>query len=367
MLYFLEDFLESAIPGVILLLVIYGVFRFVKFSYRKIKLEITGTENGKLTVEQKKKILNVIKIFGGTQVIGLLFYATPVINENIKILISVLIMLIGFILAFFMKENSNESVSRTLVFLGQEFFGITMILLMVNKGLGYSVCNIFVIWSAFNFFIYKQAKNIENKVFFIGTVLIAVFSLISDFAYELEILPLIVGLAITSLGIHLFGNKDSLLLKFLHNLVLTVMTIIVLLAIGNAQDNQLLIFITVFIYMAVIMIEKVINDNFNLRSLLVYVPYVVLLMMSEFKTELLFLVTVFFMMMAIWLLSDKSSYRKWLSVITIFITVGMTINYISIDETIGGIIYISSILFAFSYLFVPTEERITDEGSEENE
>ena len=97
-------------------------------------------------------------------------------------------------------------------------------------------------------------------MFFIGTLLIAVFSLISDFAYELEIFPLIVGLAIISLGMHLFGNKNSLLLKFLHNLVLTIMSITVLTAVGNETDNQLLIFITVFIYMAVIVIEKVIKE-----------------------------------------------------------------------------------------------------------
>lgn len=359
------DFLELAIPGTILIGIIYGIIRLAKFCYRSIKERILGTPDGKLTYEQKKNLLNVIKLLGGAQLIGLVFYITPTINENLKILVSILIVLGGFIGAFFVNEK--RSLTRTLVFLGQEFFGITMILLMVNKGIGYSVTNIFAIWSVFNLYICMNFKNIENKLFFVTTVLIFIISLLNNYANNIEMYMAIIGLIIVLLMIEIFGVKENKLIQLLHNFILTIFGITVLVAVGDEVDKQAVIFGAVVIYSIALVILQIIRGNLNLKAFLVYIPYVVVLFLSDFILELFLVLTVFNMLFSLWLISGESLYRKYLCLGLAFLPSAFITEYIVIDEFFGFFIYILSLISIFPYLFTPIKPDTLDEGGDLDE
>lgn len=359
------DFLELAIPGAILIGIIYGIIHFVKICYRKIKEKVTGSPNGKFTYEQKKKLLNVIKLLGGAQLIGLVFYITPTINENLKILVSILIVLGGFIGAFFVGEK--KTFARTLVFLGQEFFGITMILLMVNKGIGYSVTNIFAIWSVFNLYICMNFKNIENKLFLATTVLIFIISLLNNYANNIEMHVAIIGLVIILLMMEIFGVKENKLIQLLHNFILTIFGITVLVAVGDEADKQAVIFGAVVIYSGALVILQMIRRKLNLKAFLVYIPYVVVLFLSDFRIELFLVLTVFNMLFSLWLISDESLYRKFLCIGLALLPSAFVTEYIVVDEFIGFVIYILSGIFVFPYLFTPAKPDILDEGGDLDE
>ena len=85
LVYLLGDFLGAAIPGAILLAILYGIFVLIRRGYRSALSNLTKDNaevNGKkrLTYEQKKSFLDIVKLLVGAQLVGLLFYITPVIN-----------------------------------------------------------------------------------------------------------------------------------------------------------------------------------------------------------------------------------------------------------------------------------------------
>ena len=313
----LGEFLEVAIPGAILIGILYGIFILGRRGWRYLVSESIGeTENTpdsstkKLTYEQKQNLLNMIKILVGAQMIGLLFYVTPAINENIKIIASLAITLGAFVGTFFIKEKKGyNGVCRTLIFIGQEFFGITMFLMMVNKGMGYSVNSIFSIWAAFNYYINRQFGKIENKIFFWITFIILTCSMIGTYANNMDSYILIIGICVLLLGIHFFGDKSKLSTRLVENTTLTALMLSVWSAVGNGVDNQEIIFGTIIVYMIAIIATLVATKRFNPKSLLGYLPYVVILFLIEWELDLLWFLSIFNVLFVIWLLGDKCIYK----------------------------------------------------------
>ena len=114
LVYLLGNFLGAAIPGAILLAILYGIFVLIRRGYRSALSNLTKDNaevNGKkrLTYEQKKSFLDIVKLLVGAQLVGLLFYITPVINENIKIIASLLITIGSFAGTFFIKEKPTKA------------------------------------------------------------------------------------------------------------------------------------------------------------------------------------------------------------------------------------------------------------------
>lgn len=371
----LGEFLRVAIPGALLIGILYGIFILGKRGWRYLVSESIGeTENTpdsstkKLTYEQKQNLLNIIKILVGAQMIGLLFYVTPAINENIKIIASLAITLGAFVGTFFIKEKKGyNGVCRTLIFIGQEFFGITMFLMMVNKGMGYSLNSILAIWAAFNYYISKQFGKIENKIFFWTTFIILVFSMIGTYANDMDAYILIIGISVLSLGIHFFGDKSKFSTKLVESTTLTALIISVWSALDNRVENQGIIFGTVIVYMLTIIATLVGAKRFNPKALFVYVPYVITLFFIEWELELLWILSIFNVLFVIWLLGDKSIYKKLLCAGVLLCTVPMIVQGSNIDEFIALIIYGSSIIFTYTYLFAPARPEKIEEGGEENE
>ena len=371
----LGEFLEVAIPGSILIGILYGIFILGRRGYRQIVAELSEdseeTNDGvrrKLTYEQKKSLLDMIKILVGAQMIGLLFYVTPAINENIKIIASLAVTIGAFVATFLIKENKGyNGVSRTLIFIGQEFFGITMFLMMVNKGMGYSVNTIFAIWTAFNFYVSKQFGKIENKIFFWGTFIVLIFSMIGTYANDMDAYILIIGMCVLLLAINFFGDKTKFGTKLIENSTLTVFLIALCSAIFNNVDNQEIIFGTIIVYMLAVIVSLILAKRFNVKALFVYLPYVVLLFLIDWQIEFLWFLSIFNVLLVIWLLGDKSIYKKLLCAVILLCTLPLAIEGANIDELIAFIIYGSSIIFTFTYLFAPTRPTDLEEGGKENE
>ena len=81
---------EDFISVFIISLLSYGFIALVKTMVARCKAQIT-TESGISNLTIKKDILDAVKLLFGAQVVCLLFYVTPAINENIKILLSLAI------------------------------------------------------------------------------------------------------------------------------------------------------------------------------------------------------------------------------------------------------------------------------------
>jgi len=341
---------------------IYGAYNLIKLGYKKAMNNFTKDNNGKLTYEQKKNLIDVIKLFSGAQVIGLLFYATPAINENIKIIVSLLLTLVGIVSAFLINEKEEKtSIVRTLIFLSQEFFGITMILLMVNKGLGYSISNIFAIWSVYNFFIYKQVNKVENKIFFYGTVLVFLATFIDKFTgFDMYILVII--FAAILLLINFLLNKEKLEVKIVDNIVTTVFVALVFQAVGDMAEKQGIICGTVIISLITIVILKIMEGKLNVKAGLVYIPYLVILLLSDFEIEILCLFSVFSVLGITWLLSENSGYKKALCTLGLLSTIGFAGEFINIDELTGMVIYLGATIFSLSYLFSVKKSEFYEGG-----
>lgn len=380
LIYLIGEFLEVAIPGAILIAILYGIFKLIKYGYRQIVSEIieesdvkgndeiTNNIPKKLTYKQKKTLLDIIKVIVGAQMIGLLFYITPVINENIKIIASLVVTLGGFVGTFFIKEKIGyNGICRALIFIGQEFFGITMLLMMVNKGMGYSVNIVFGIWTAFNFYISKQFRKIENKIFFWITFIILIISMLLTYANDVDIHILIMGICGIILGIHFFCDKSKFSVKLLENISLTVLLIATCSAVFNSADNQGIIFGTIVICMLAIIFSLINTKSFNVKALFIYIPCVILLFLIEWEFDLFWFISIFNVLFICWLLSDKSIYKKCLCALFLLCLTPIVVQGADIDKMIAFIIFGSSVIFTFTYLFAPTHPINLDEGGEENE
>lgn len=365
--YAMGEFLELAIPGAILIGILYGCWKLIKMLLIRLKDEFPGND-GCFTYEGKKNLLNMIKILVGAQMIGFLFYVTPAINENVKIIVSLTITIGGFIGTFFIKEKKGyNGVCRTLIFIGQEFFGITMFLMMVNKGMSYSINSIFGIWSVFNFYISKQFRKIENKIFFWVTLIIFIFSMIGTYANTIETYILIIGICLSLLGIYCFGSKEKFSTRLIENATLTILIFTVMFAVLSSVDRLEIIFGTVIVYIVAIIATLIAIKNFNSKALFVYLPYVVMLFLVEWEIDMLWLLSIFNVLLVVWLLSDKSLYKKLLCVLVLLCTIPLVVVWSNIDELTTFIIYTSSIIFTYTYLFAPTKSPSLEEGGEENE
>jgi len=369
MRYMLEDILEVIIPLLSFGALIYVVILFGKACYKKLITAITGNSEGKFTYEQKKNILNIIKIFVGAQVISLLFYITPTINENIKIFLSLLIVFGSFIGMFLLNERTgNSSVCRTLIFLGQEFFGMTMILLMVNKGIGYSLNNILAIWTVFNFFIYKKFNKTENKIFFMGTLLTLICSLFINYANEVDTAFGVIVLLIVSIFIQIFADEENLFVKITHNFILTVVGFMILTMVGNDSIEQGIIFMTTLIYMASTAVLRLILNKVNIKAFLTYIPCLVMLLLIEIEISFIGFIAVFNFLVTIWLTSEKSLYKKLLCAFIMLLTTGFDLTaHMVIDRTFGSMIYLGSLIFVCTYVFEPVASKYLAEGEDSNE
>jgi len=347
---------------IVLVVAIYGAYNLIKLCYKKAMNHFTKDTNGKLTYEQKKNLIDVIKLFSGAQVIGLLLYATPAINENIKIIVSVLVTLAGIVGAFLINEKGEKtSIVRTLIFISQEFFGITMILLMVNKGLGYSISNIFAIWSVYNFFIYKQVNKVENKVLFYVTTLVFLGTLLNNFT-NIDMHILVIIFAVILLLINFLLNKEKLEVKIIDNIITTVFVALVFQAVSDMSDMQGVIYLTVLISLVAVINLKIMEGKLNLKAALVYIPYLVILLLSDFEIELLCLFSVFSALGIVWLLSENSGYKKALCTLGLFSTMGFAEKFIAIDEMTGIAIFVVTIVFSLSYLFSVKKSEFYEGG-----
>ena len=90
-------------------------------------------------------------------------------------------------------------------------------------------------------------------------------------------------------------------------------------------------------------------------------------MISEIKVEILHLLTIYNLLVAIGLLSEKSKYKKVLCLVILLVTLASSMDYIIIDGTIGLIICASSMLFSATCVFSPEVERKAIEGRDEDE
>ena len=358
MSFYFDDFIELAV----VLVALYGFFCLLKKFWQKF-----------VTIEPEKKrdAASVLKISLIGIIVGLLLYVTPFVNETVKVIISLLVTLGAFIGTFIMKEKKGYTFNlRIIIFIGQIFFGITMLLLMVNTNLGYSFLSVFAIWTIFNIYISKQFKKPENIILLGITAFGFAISVLNAYENTLSAVAWITILSIILLACEFFNIREKFIGKGIHNVLFTVLLIIF--ASQTKVDMALNIFIITLVFLiAIIALLILKKKEFNLKSFLIYVPFVVVVLLAGFEEDFQMIISLFNLMVAGWLLSEKSIYKKVLISIFMVISVCALLESTYLDEVIQLII-IASTALTFVYLFEKKVAPITnrheiEEGVKEDE
>jgi len=272
------------------------------------------------------------------------------------------------------EKKGINGAYRALVFIGQEFFGITMLLLMVNKGMGYSVNGIFLLWTIFNFYIFRKVGKIENKAFFWVTLSIFVISLLGTYVDDVNLMFAIIVTCIALLSIHFIGNPENKGICIADNICFTLLILLTLGAFNDSETSYLGSFITIIFTIGLIgvgVVRAYLNQedgkNINLRALLLYIPFIVILMVSTLEDDLFLLLGIFNLAVSMLLVSRNSIYKKVLAGL-ILATIGFAaMENVNVDELIFAIIYFSSVIFGYAYLWVPEKVEVLEEGDEEDD
>lgn len=350
-------------------LMVYGLITLIKNIVAKWKENYNENDVDKPKLELTKNVLDAIKLLFGAQMIGLLFYITPAINENIKIVLSLAVTLGAFVGTFLIKEkNGYNGACRSLIFIGQEFFGITMLLMMVNKGMGYSINVVFALWALFNFYIMKEFGKLENKVFFWITLGIFVCSLLGTYVDDISSIVAVVFLAVILLAIHIFNKKETLGISILSNILFVILFFVSIGAIVETYETPLVMFIITLAFVLGITVARIVDRELNAKAFLLYIPLGVTLLLVSNLEEVVVLISLFNILVAALVASPRSIFKKTMSLfVLLFLTIVVGENAAS-DEMVSCLIYISSVIVAYSYLITLGKKvEIAEEGGEDNE
>lgn len=301
-------------------------------------------------------------------IVGFLYYLTPILQETAKIVLSLIITLGAFITTFIVKEKKGYNFgARIAVFVGELFFGVTMFLLMVNTNLGYSPLFILIIWSIFNFYIYKQFDNSENKVLFGITTVIAVFIGFTQYVVNFKPDVLLIAMAVILLACQFFNVRRSFLGKLVHNIFVTLTLV---LAVGcSVNDKVLLSFIVTLVLLIgtiLLMLFTSKEEKLNSKSFLMYIPFIAVFLINGWFEELGLFISAFNVLVVIWLLSNKSFYKKLISGIALIDVSLKLMNEMQSDE-LYGIIVIASVVLTLILLLESKKKVVIEEGAVEDE
>ena len=318
--------------------------------------------------EKRRNFFDTSKIVLIGVIVGLLYYLTPIMQETVKIILSLIVTLGAFITTFVIKEkNGYNFISRIAVFIGELFFGVTMFLLMVNTNLGYSPLLILLIWSIFNFYIYKQFGNSENKVLF--GITLTIDAIIGFTQYVVNFKPdvLLISMAVILLVCQFFNIRKNFLGQLIHNVFVTFALILTIECAGNS-DEVLSFLVTIILLLGTIaiMVFASKEEMLNPRSFLTYIPFVAVLLVNGWFEELGMFISIFNILVMIWLLSNKSFYKKLLAGIGLIeCSIGM-LDYTQSDA-LYSIIVITSVVLTLVLLLEPKKKVVIEEGAVENE
>lgn len=355
-IYF-DDLIELAV----MIVALYGLFSLVKKVYQKIR----STD-----VEKRRNVFNAAKIFLIGIIAGLVLYLTPFVNETIKIIISLGITLGAFIGTFAIKEKHGYNFNtRITVFIGQIFFGITMLLLMVNTNLGYSVVSVFGIWTIFNLYISRQFSKTENVFMFITTLIMFGGLAIGNYNNDIDLLTgvsgIVIILSLYQLLKQLFEFKENFIMKAIHNVLMTTLPVMIISS-QNTDEALMLFVITIIFVIGMLFLLAINKEKINLKSFLVYIPILTVFLLSGFDETIGMLISIHNLMLVMWLLAEKSVYKKLLVVILMLVSVCAMLDAIYLDG-LFRLIIVASTALTFVYLFEPKKVVKLAEGEGNDE
>lgn len=348
-------------------LISYGLIALVKNMVARYKEQMT-TESARPNITIKKDILDAVKLLFGAQVLCLLFYITPAINENIKIVLSLAITLGAFVVTFFIKEKGGyNSLSRGLIFIGQEFFGITMLLMMVNKGMGYSVTVIFALWSLFNFYIMKEFGKLENKMFFAITLIGLIISLLTNYLSDISAVLAVIFIAVILLVTHIFVKKETMGVAIGSNILFVLMFIASMVAVSDTWETPFVMFTVTIVFVVALALAKAVEGRLNLRALLLYIPLVVILLLVGNVEDVMMVIPLFNIVVAALIASPKSIGKKILALMFLLYLSESVSRLSDLDELVSMLIYVCSVIYTFAAVCTQNKKVEITEGGDDNE
>ncbi|MBE5812716.1 MAG: hypothetical protein E7314_03590 [Clostridiales bacterium] len=348
-------------------LISYGIIILVKNMVAKYKAQISK-EDGRPNITIRKDILDAVKLLFGAQVICLLFYITPAINENIKIILSLAVTLGSFVGTFLIKEKKGyNSLCRGLIFVGQEFFGITMLLMMINKGMGYSITVVFALWALFNFYIMKEFGKLENKMFFWITLIGLTISLLVSYSADISSALAVILLAIPLLLTHVFVKKETIGVSIASSVLFILMFVATVEAIGYDYKGTLMMFIITLVFLAGIAITRLVEGNLNIKAFLLYIPFVVVVLLAGINEEVMMLIPLFNIIVAAVIASPKSICKKIIVIGFLLALAEFVGDFAQVDELVSGAIYLCSVIYVIASLLTPNRKVEVAEGGDDNE
>ena len=309
---------------IVVIFAIYGFYTMGRKLFEKLKKSSMNTE------EKRQNVFNALKIFFIGVIVATILYMTPAINETLKIIIS-LVLTLGTVGAVVAQEDNKEQKVwlRPVLFMGQMFFGITMFLMLVNTNMGYSETAIFIIWSVANFIIAMQYKNIENKLLCLGTIIAALITIIGPMSIDLEMSAIVIVICTILILLQIFGKKDNIFVQITHN-VLTLGLIFTYInyfddfyrASLSSMDDFVMLGVTLIFLIATLAINMFMGESekINFKAFAIYLPLLTTYLLvgaEEIEEELILIFEMFNLLIATWLLADKSIFKKILTIIVL--------------------------------------------------
>ena len=108
------------------------------------------------------------------------------------------------------------------------------------------------------------------------------------------------------------------------------------------------------------------EEMLNLRSFLMYIPYVAILLINGWSEELGIIISLFNVLAMIWLLSNKSFYKKLLAGIGLIECSILMMDSMQSDA-LYNIIVTASLVLTLILLLEPKKKVIIEEGAVDNE
>ena len=144
--------------------------------------------------------------------------------------------------------------------------------------------------------------------------------------------------------------------------------LILAIACASDSDEVLSFLVTIILLLGTIavMVFSSKEEKLNLRSFLIYIPFAAVLLINGWFEELGMFISVFNVLAVIWLLSNKSFYKKLLAGIGVIECSLQMLDSMQSDE-LYSVIVVASVVLTLVLLLEPKKQVVIEEGDVENE
>jgi hypothetical protein len=213
----------------------------------------------------------------------------------------------------------------------------------------------------------KQFGKLENKMFFWITLIGLVISLLDSYVDDISSVLAVIIIAIILLLIHIFNKKETIGISLASNVLFVLLFIAGVQAMRDTYETPFILFIITIIFVIGLSCSKLVERRLNLKSLLLYIPFAVILLLVGAEEEVFLFLSLFNIMVAANIASPNSICKKVLSTIVLLFLTIFVGEFSSSNEFTSVLIYLCSVVYSVASLLTPNKKVEITEGGDDNE